>query len=135
MRARIALSGSECVRVARLDCLVDGLHVLSLDADDLAQRVHDLDQIGLMFHDLVDVLVRRRNLVDHAAILAMEVQLPESKNPGEFPHRGSERNGRLEEAYAPGPERRARGYLSCELLIAVRGIAVPFLKNALIKNR
>jgi hypothetical protein len=33
----------------------------------------------------------------------------------------------------PGPERFAQGYLSCELWIAVRGIAVPFLKNGLIE--
>jgi hypothetical protein len=33
------------------------------------------------------------------------------------------------------PSSIARGYLCCELLIAVRGMPVPFFKNALIKNR
>ena len=68
MRARIALLGRDRMRIARLRRF--DLHLSPLDANDLAQRVHDLDQIRLMRHHLVDVLVRGRNLVDHAAVLA-----------------------------------------------------------------
>jgi transcriptional regulatory protein RtcR len=42
----------------------------SLHAHDLAQRVHDLDQMLLRVHDRVDRLVRRRRLVDDAGVLA-----------------------------------------------------------------
>ncbi|NKI70882.1 hypothetical protein GN109_15770 [Collimonas pratensis] len=51
-----------------------------------------------------------------------------NKNPGEFPHRGSGWNDRLGAARSPqSPSSHARGYLSFELLIAVRGMAGPFL--------
>src|SRR5690349_19789091 len=42
----------------------------ALDADHLAERVHDLDEIGLRRHDGVDVLVGTRRLVDDAFVLA-----------------------------------------------------------------
>lgn len=43
---------------------------LPLDAEHLLQRMHGLDEVGLVGHDGVDVLVGGRNLVDDAAILA-----------------------------------------------------------------
>ena len=36
-------------------------------------------------------------------------------------------------AVCQAPSSAARGYACCELLIAVRGMLVPFLKNGLIK--
>src|SRR6266567_5086267 len=39
-------------------------------ADDLLQRVHDVDQIGLVGHHLFDILVSSRDLVQHALVLA-----------------------------------------------------------------
>ena len=42
----------------------------ALHAHDLAQRVDDLDEVGLRRHDGIDVLVRRRRLVDHVCVLA-----------------------------------------------------------------
>src|SRR6266508_189840 len=41
-----------------------------LDAHDLAERVHDLDQVLLRLHHRVDRLVGARSLVDHVAVLA-----------------------------------------------------------------
>ena len=41
-----------------------------LHAHHLLQGVHDLDQVGLVGHHGVDVLVGARDLVDHAAVLA-----------------------------------------------------------------
>ena len=45
---------------------------LALYAKDLLQRVHDLDEVGLVGHHLVDVLVGTGDLVEHAAILAAD---------------------------------------------------------------
>ncbi len=42
----------------------------ALDAQHLAQRVDDLDEIGLGRHDRVDVLVGHGDLVDHALVLS-----------------------------------------------------------------
>src|SRR6266581_990079 len=42
----------------------------TFDAHHLLQRVHDFDQIGLVGHHLLDVLVSRRDLVEHALVLA-----------------------------------------------------------------
>src|SRR6266496_1716386 len=42
----------------------------TFDAHHLLQRVHDFDQIGLVCHHLFDVLVSRRDLVEHALVLA-----------------------------------------------------------------
>src|SRR5262249_55472951 len=39
---------------------------------NLLQRVHHLDEIALVLHHLVDVLVGARDLVDHAAVLAAD---------------------------------------------------------------
>jgi hypothetical protein len=50
-----------------------------------------------------------------------------AKTPASF-LTGVLKNGRLEEAMCLAPSADARGYLSCELSIAVRGIAVPFFK-------
>src|SRR5581483_7237748 len=44
----------------------------ALDAKHLLQRVHHLDEIRLVRHHLVDVLVRARNLVEHALVLAAD---------------------------------------------------------------
>src|SRR5262249_25753340 len=41
-----------------------------LDANNLPQRVHDLNQVALRLHHLVDRLVRHRRLVDHVLVLA-----------------------------------------------------------------
>src|SRR5262245_25554818 len=41
---------------------------LPFHADNLTERVDDLDEIGLRRHDGVDVLVGGRTLVEHAAI-------------------------------------------------------------------
>src|SRR6186713_1845319 len=41
----------------------------ALDADDLAKLMYDLDEVRLRRHDLVDVLVSHRRLVDHARVL------------------------------------------------------------------
>src|SRR5436190_6900381 len=41
----------------------------SLYADDLAQPVHDIDEILLGLHHVVDGLVRAGSLVDHVRIL------------------------------------------------------------------
>src|SRR4026209_1032859 len=43
---------------------------LPLDAEDLLQGCHDIDEVGLGGHHGIDVLVRRRDLVDHADVLA-----------------------------------------------------------------
>src|SRR5882672_7577844 len=43
---------------------------LPLHAEDLLQGCNDLDEVGLRRHDGIDVLVRRRDLVDHAFVLA-----------------------------------------------------------------
>src|SRR6267142_1413010 len=42
----------------------------ALDAEDLLERVHDFDQIGLRRHDGVDILVGARCLVQNIGILA-----------------------------------------------------------------
>src|SRR5262245_33488493 len=42
----------------------------ALDAYHLLQRVHDVDEIRLIRHHLVDILVGARNFVHDAAILA-----------------------------------------------------------------
>jgi hypothetical protein len=44
--------------------------ILALDADDLLQRVHDLDEIGLRRHHPVDVLVGARRFVDDFGVLS-----------------------------------------------------------------
>ena len=44
--------------------------LLTLHADDLAQRMDDLDEIGLRRHDRVDVLVGGRRFVNHAFAFA-----------------------------------------------------------------
>src|SRR6266542_1163176 len=41
-----------------------------LHTHDLPESVHNLDQILLRVHDVVDGLVRHRRLVDHVGILA-----------------------------------------------------------------
>src|SRR5262249_50735565 len=41
----------------------------SLDAHDLPERVHDLDEVVLRLHDRVDRLVRPRRLVDDVRVL------------------------------------------------------------------
>ncbi len=43
-----------------------------LHAHHLLKRVHHLDQIRLVRHDLVDVLVGSRDLVEHALVLAAD---------------------------------------------------------------
>ena len=60
-------------RVDRKICLlgtVDDDHASPLDAHDLLQRVNDLHEIALRFHDGVDVLVRGRRLIDDVHVLA-----------------------------------------------------------------
>jgi len=42
----------------------------TLDADDLLERVHDFDEVGLVRHHAVDILVRCRDFVEHALVLA-----------------------------------------------------------------
>src|SRR5262245_40968930 len=44
----------------------------ALHAQDLLERVHHLHQVGLVRHDLVDVLVGARDLVEHALVLAAD---------------------------------------------------------------
>src|SRR4051794_2218941 len=44
----------------------------TFDAQHLLEGVHDLDEIGLVRHYLVDVLVGAGNLVQHALVLAAE---------------------------------------------------------------
>lgn len=52
-------------------CAVDRQHGRSaLHANDLFERVYDVDEIALCFHDSVDVLVCRRRFIDHARIFA-----------------------------------------------------------------
>src|SRR5215467_4695275 len=43
---------------------------LAFDTHDLLQRVRDLDEVGLVGHHAVDVLVRSGDLVEHALVLA-----------------------------------------------------------------
>src|SRR5258708_20513119 len=43
---------------------------LPLHAKNLLKRRNDLDQVALRRHHFIDVLVRRRDLVDHAFVLA-----------------------------------------------------------------
>src|SRR5262249_42369109 len=43
---------------------------LTFDTHDLLQGVHHVDEVRLVGHDAVDVLVRARDLVEHALILA-----------------------------------------------------------------
>ena len=42
----------------------------ALDAQNLFERVQRLCQIALMLHDGVNVFVRARNFIDHAAVFA-----------------------------------------------------------------
>ena len=68
------------------------------------------------------------------AFLRWKIVFPKAKTPASFltgvlGTTGSERHG------CQAPSSTARGYLCCELLIAVRGISGPFLKNGLIKIR
>ncbi|RKT45460.1 hypothetical protein BDD21_2916 [Thiocapsa rosea] len=44
----------------------------ALHADHLFQRMHHLDQVRLVGHDLVDVLVGTRNLVEHTLVLSAD---------------------------------------------------------------
>ena len=46
--------------------------VPTFDAQHLLERVHDLDEIGLVRHHLVDVLVGAGDLVQHALVLAAD---------------------------------------------------------------
>lgn len=47
-----------------------GMHRSPLHADDLLQRVNDLDEIALRRHDHIDRLVRARCFIDHVGVLA-----------------------------------------------------------------
>src|SRR5438094_5892535 len=44
----------------------------AFDAEHLLQGMHYLNQIGLVRHHLVDVLVCARNLIEHALVLAAD---------------------------------------------------------------
>src|SRR5581483_10384442 len=44
----------------------------AFDAKNLLERVHDLDEVGLVRHYLVDVLIGAGNLVQHALVLATD---------------------------------------------------------------
>src|SRR5947209_6933511 len=55
----------------------------TLDADHLAKRVHDPDEIVLRPHDGVDVLVRGRCFVEHARVLAAFDAVPFALEIGE----------------------------------------------------
>src|SRR4051794_12567608 len=47
-----------------------GPRTSALYADELLQLRHDLDQVALLLHHPVDVLVGTRNLIEHAGVLA-----------------------------------------------------------------
>src|ERR1700752_4365170 len=52
--------------------ITDVVRNSAFDAEYLLQRVDDLDEIGLVRHHLVDVLVGAGDLVQHAAVLAAD---------------------------------------------------------------
>src|SRR5262249_28728773 len=67
------LPAAFAARAVDLDHVVTSIwHVrgLALHAHDLPQLVHDVDEIGLGCHYLIDGLVGHRRLVDHGRVLA-----------------------------------------------------------------
>src|SRR6185503_9705648 len=62
MKRLLSMSSSFCC----------GFRLSAFDAQDLLQRMHHLHEVGLVRHDLVDVLVGARDLVDHALVLAAD---------------------------------------------------------------
>src|SRR6185369_9146997 len=75
----------------------------ALHAHDLPERVHDVDEVGLVGHHLFDAVVGLGNLVDHARILATfdALGLPREVRRREPPLR-------LGAAHAPSRAVRAR---------------------------